>query len=272
MRTDLHIHTTASDGCWTPQRLIKGIVEKKIELFAVTDHDTVENVSKMEMLSQSIPGQFIKGVEINSKFQGGIIHILGYGIDPKTPQLEKVLVENRNQLDEVNIRDIQKVITLGYPIRLSDYLSYTYDLQRGGWKSLNFLIDQKICRDLKDYNKNLRSEIGHYVPEFMATEDVVRVIREAGGIPILAHPGASLRSVDIEDGLNQILGTGIAGVECFAQYHNEETTRRCVDWCQEHVLLITGGSDYHGGFVNRTLGEPVVDHAIELNLGAILPG
>ena len=115
MRTDLHIHTTASDGCWTPERLIKGIIKHGIQLFAITDHDAVDSVNETEMLSQNISAQFIKGVEINSTFHEKTIHVLGYGIDPRSPTLLDLLMENRSQLRSANNRDILKLIELGCP-------------------------------------------------------------------------------------------------------------------------------------------------------------
>ncbi len=271
MRTDLHIHTTASDGCWTPEQLINGISKQGIQLFAVTDHDSVDNVLATEALSHTIPAYFIRGVEMSTTFQGAMAHILGYRIDPKYPPLLDALFENRSRLESVDDKDIQKLIELGYPIKYSDYLSYNYDRTRGGWKSLNFLIDQNLCHGPTDFFDNIRSQIDHQWPTFLPLKIVINIIRDAGGIPLLAHPGASLPSDNIEDSLDLFYDQGIEGVECYAQYHDEKLTELCLRWCKRKGLLITGGSDYHGGFVNRILGKPILDHELDLNLGSILP-
>ena len=87
-------------------------------------------------------------------------------------------------------------------------------------------------------------------------------------MPILAHPGASLDHTAVtEEALSPFLDYGIAGLECYSCYHNEATTRFCLDWCARHDLLVTGGSDCHGGFVGRELGVPAVDVA-DLRLGS----
>ena len=105
-------------------------------------------------------------------------------------------------------------------------------------------------------------------PPFPHPADAVAVIREAGGEPILAHPSASLHQVGVtEETLRPFLDFGIAGLECYACTHDEATTRFCLDWCERRDLLITGGSDSHGGVVGRELGLPVVDTA-DLRLGS----
>lgn len=271
MRTDLHIHTTASDGCWTPEKLIDGITQQGIQLFSVTDHDSVDNVLVTEKLSEGISAFFIRGVEMSATFQDKMFHILGYGIDPLFPPLQIALEDNRNRLEHVDNGDIEKLIELGYPIKFTDYLEYTNDRTRGGWKSLNFLIDQNICLGPADFFSNIRPQIEHQWPAFLPLPTVIETIRAAEGIPILAHPGASLTSDTMQDSLDAFLYQGIAGVECYAQYHDDNTTALCVDWCKRHNLLITGGSDYHGGFVNRALGIPVLDHRRDLHLGSIFP-
>ena len=134
MRADLHIHSTASDGCWTPAQIIKGVSEMGIHLFAVTDHDSIDNVLVVEQLSEDKSLSYIRGVEISSTFQGRLIHILGYDIDPTHPPLIKALNENRNRLDRGNDLDIQKLIEIGHPINYDDYLTYQYDETRGGGK------------------------------------------------------------------------------------------------------------------------------------------
>ena len=225
MRTDLHIHTTASDGCWTPEKLIKGISQLGIQLFSVTDHDSVDNVLATETLSETIPAFFVRGVEISATFQDKMVHILGYGIDPTYPPLLIGLEDNRNRLEIVDNRDIEKLIGLGYPIKSSDYLTYNNDRTRGGWKSLNFLIDQNMCLGPEDFFKNIRPKIGHQWPSFLPLPIVIETIRDANGIPVLAHPGASLPLDILQNSLDILLSHGIAGVECYAQYHDAKNNR-----------------------------------------------
>ena len=138
-----------------------------------------------------------------------------------------------------------------------------------GLQALNFLIDRGFCTGPRDYFDQLVAPLPTEWPLFPHPADAIAVIREAGGASILVHPGASMRRTGItEETLRSFLDFGIAGLECYAHYHDEATTRFFLDWCDRHDLLITGGSLSHGGFVGRELGVPVVDTA-DLRLGEL---
>ncbi len=272
MRVDLHIHTTASDGCWTPEEVVAGVQAEGIGMFAVTDHDTVGNVLTTEALAQEAGLAFLRGVEISTTADGRLFHILGYGIDPTDARLLAALKKNQDKLESTDDHDIRQLIALGYDIEYDDYLAYDYDRRRGGFKSLRFLIDRGICADVGDFFETIRAQLNHHWPNFIHPREAVRLIQAAGGAAVLAHPGASLEPVGgvRAETLAPFLAYGIEGVECHSQYHDGATTQRCVDWCREHDLLITGGSDYHGGFVHRALGKPEI--ALEdLHLGRLTP-
>lgn len=270
MRVDLHIHTTASDGCWTPEEVIAGVLAEGIGLFSVTDHDSVANVASTAALIRNTGLAFLQGTEISTMDDGVLFHILGYGIAPAHPGLSALLAENRAKLEATDDSDIQKLIALGYPMVYEDYLAYDYDLRRGGFKSLNYLVDQGFCTGPHDFFDNLRAKLDHQWPNFVHPTEAIAAIRAAGGAPVLAHPGSSLKHHgDVTEAtLAPLLDYGIQGLESYSQYHDAETTAFCVDWCERHGLLITGGSDYHGGFVGRQLGEPPVDTA-DLRLGEL---
>ena len=272
MRVDLHIHTTASDGRWTPEEVVAGVQAEGIDMFAVTDHDTVGNVLPTETLAQQAGLAFLRGVEISTTAEGRLFHILGYGVDPTDAALLTTLKENRDTLESTDDNDIRQLIALGYDIDYDDYLAYDYDRRRGGFKSLRFLIDRGICADVRDFFETIRAQLHHQWPDFIHPRVAVRLIQAAGGVAILAHPGASLKAAGgvHAETLAPFLDYGIEGVECHSQYHDEATTRRCVAWCREHDLLITGGSDYHGGFVNRELGKPVIS-LDDLHLARLTP-
>jgi len=269
MRVDLHIHTTASDSCWTPQQVVEGIKSLGVGLFAVTDHDTTASVNIAGALAREAGLAFLTGVEISTIVEERLFHILGYGIDISEPVLAKLIQENRAKLEATDEDDIHYLISLGYTLDLEAYAAYEYERSRGGWKSLNYLIDHGFCKDLRDYMHNIRAKLPQEWPDFVHPTEAIAAIRRAGGTPILAHPGASLKHSGVtETTLAPFLDYGIAGLECYSKYHSDETTAFCIDWCTRHNQLITGGSDYHGGFVNRQLGFPVVDIA-DLRLGEL---
>jgi predicted metal-dependent phosphoesterase TrpH len=269
MRADLHIHTTASDGRWPPERVVAEVEARSIGLFAITDHDTTDSVAPAEALARQVGLAFLRGVEISTWLDGIFFHILAYGFEPHHPALNALIHKSRSQLEWANKETVRRLITAGYPIDMDDYLSYDYERTRGGWKSLNFLVDRGICRDIDDYFRNPDIQQPFSLCSFPHPAEAIATIREADGVPIVAHPGASLRDVGVTaETLQPLLDFGIAGVECYHRYNDETTTRFCLDWCARHDLITTVGSDCHGGLVNRELGHPPIDTA-DLRLGEL---
>jgi len=269
MRADLHIHTSASDGCWTPEQVVAEVRSCGIDLFAIADHDTVASVPAAERLAGDAGLAFLRGVEVSAFLDGHLFHVLAYGIDLEDAALTALLQENRNRMARTSDATLRQLIAAGYEIDLADYAAYQYDGTRGGWKELNFLIDRGFCVDLSDYLNNLMAHMPPRQFSFSHPAEVISVIQDAGGVPILAHPGASLRHCGVcDEALRPFLEFGIAGLECYSHYHDEDTTRFCLEWCTHRDLLITGGSDCHGGFVGRPLGVPVVDTS-DLRLGEL---
>jgi predicted metal-dependent phosphoesterase TrpH len=269
MRADLHIHTIASDGRWTPEQVVVEVQARGIGLFAIADHDSVASVPPAETLAREAGLAFVRGVEVSTLLDGRLFHILAYGFDIGRPGLTELLRKNKAKLDRQNDNIVRGLIAAGYEIDMGDYAAYDNDPTRGGWKVLNFLIDFGYCTGPRDYFDELVNPQRLEWPSFPHPADAIAVIRAAGGVPILAHPGASLRQVGVsEDTLCPFLDCGIGGLECYACYHDEATTRFCLEWCDQHELLVTGGSDSHGGFVGRELGVPVVDTA-DLRLGEL---
>lgn len=269
MRTDLHIHTVASDGSWTPERVVLELQARAIGLFAVADHDSIASVPQAERLALEAGLAFLRGVEVSACLDGHPFHVLAYGFDLDDPRLLALLLENQARQKEASTGTLRDLRAAGYAIDLHDYATYDYDRTRGGWKALNFLIDRGLCAGLDDYFRNLLAHVPARLPSFSRPAEAIAVIREAGGVPILAHPGISLDHVGLTDeALRPFLDAGIAGLECYSHYHDAATTRLCLDWCSHHGLLVTGGSDCHGEFVEREPGIPVVDTA-DLRLGEL---
>ncbi len=270
MRADLHIHTTASDGCWTPQQAVEQVRATGIGLFALADHDSLAGVPPAAELAREAGLAFLPGVEISTQLNGHGFHVLAYGVDLANDPLDQLLAENRARMEWVDDELLRRLAKAGYPVDLEAYAAYQQDHSRGGWRALNFLIDAGLCRDTQDFFERLFVDpIRPPSPDFPHPAQVCDLVRAAGGLPVLAHPGVSWYQQGVSDeALTPFLKFGIAGLECYACHHDPATTQTCLDFCERHDLLVTGGSDSHGGFVGRQLGVPII-HLDDLRLGPL---
>ncbi len=267
-RVDLHLHTTASDGCWPPEQLIAKVRQVGIGLFAVTDHDSLDNLAATARLIRGSGLRFLPGVELSSSLNGRWYHLLAYGFNAEDAAFRAFVAANGARLSGVSDKVIEILAQAGLPISLDAYRTYTWDRRRGGWKSLNFLIDQGICADLGQYFDLFR-ERDYPQAEFPPPDEVVAAVEKAGGITILAHPGAYFRNGLDTDRLDQLIEMGVRGLECYSAHHDESRTKELVEYCRRRNLLITGGSDCHGGFAGRQLGHPPLSLQ-DLHLGELL--
>ena len=267
LRADLHLHTTASDGRWPPEELIDKVQRAGIGFFAVTDHDSLGSLAETAGLVRGSGLRFLPGVELSSRLNGQNYHLLAYGFDPENKGLRELVSTSNSRLAGSSDEAIRLLADMGRPVSLEDYASYSWDRRRGGWKGLNYLIDLGICQDVHEYFR-MFDEIGHPQAEFPLVAEVVDCVRQASGVVVLAHPGASFyNGVDVER-LDLLVEMGVGGLECFSFHHDEATTRGYLQYSRSRNLLITGGSDCHGGFAGRAIGVPPI-FADYLRLGSL---
>ena len=267
LRVDLHLHTTASDGRWPPEQLIDKVRRAGIDFFAVTDHDSLASLAETANLVRGSGLRFLPGVELSSQVNGQIYHLLAYGFDPENRALRELASSNSARLADSGDEAIRLLVDLGQRVSLEEYACYSWDRRRGGWKGLNFLIDQGICSGVHEYFR-IFDEIGHPQAEFPPVDQVVDCVHQASGVVVLAHPGASFYNGLDRERLDLLLEMGVGGLECFSFHHDEVTIRDFLNYCRSRDLLVTGGSDCHGGFAGRALGVPPV-YATDLRLGRL---
>lgn len=257
-QVDMHIHTTASDGTWTVEELLKLILESNIKLFSITDHDSIQ--SSVEMLD-SVPGDigYIIGSEISCTYNNQEYHIAAYDFDIRNPEFNELIQFNQKQRKEFNTKVIEFVKQTGKIKDITDYFSYKYDSKRGGWDSLNYLLDKGIIKDMGEYFKIINSSDEEL--SFKSPKEVIEVIKNAGGYSFLAHPSAYVKGDNLSIKiLNQWKEYGICGIECYSPYLRDMVDADYyIKFCNENNLMISVGSDCHGEFNDRTLGIPKVN-------------
>ena len=256
-QVDMHIHTSASDGTWTVEELLEYIIERNIKVFSITDHDTTYNSLR---IMDNIPNDicYVIGVEISCTYNDQEYHITAYNFDYENVELQGLLEFNMLQKDENNSNIIKYLKEINRLTDIEDYFTYKYESNRGGWNSLNYLLDKNIIKNMADYFEIMKWSNERL--SFKEPKEVIDIIKAAGGFSFLAHPSAYEKGEKLSlKVLEEWKDYGISGIECYSPYlDNMEDANYYVEFCNENNLMISAGSDCHGEFNNRTLGIPRV--------------
>jgi len=252
---DLHIHTTASDGTFTPEQVISHAHQLKLKAIAITDHDTV--AGSKEALRNGIPPSlgFLTGVEISSTpppfYPGsGSFHLLGYSIRLDHPKLNRTLEKLQQARKNRNPSIINRLNELGISITLDEVCEEAGEGQVGRPHIAQLMVKQGVVASIDEAFDQF---LGTGKPAYVDKQRVecfkaIEIIRDAGGVPVLAHPG--LLNCKNENQIDELIGklkkTGIQGLEVYYSGHTPDQTRLYAELAQRHDLLMTGGSDFHG--------------------------
>jgi predicted metal-dependent phosphoesterase TrpH len=249
---DLHTHTTASDGVLSPQQLVRFAKDCNISVLAVTDHDTLEGLPVAMAEASRVGLQVVTGVEITAHVGDLEIHILGHFIDSDDNRLAEFLASSRNDRIERAHRMIEKLWTLGLPLDADEVLSLAPGPSVGRPHVAQAMIRRGYVASLKEaFDRYLTPGKPGYVERsrIPATE-VIRAIKEAGGVPSLAHPAHYGR----DEIILSLVQQGLMGLEVYHPEHDTESLFRYERMRLEYGLLAVGGSDYHGTEGLRSIG------------------
>ncbi len=243
-RVDFHTHTNASDGVLTPTELVKRAVEKNLTAVAVTDHDSVSGIKEARQAALMTPGFFvIPGVELSAEWKGIEVHVLGYGIrweDKRLAETLKTIRDQRFVRAEAIIKRLEaQSIAFG-----KDEVEELLSLKNPGRLHIaRQLVQKGVVRTTDEaFFKYLKKGGKAYAPRYKITpREAVRIISQAGGIPVLAHPGLMERDELIPD----FVRDGIQGLEAYYPTHDPASTYRYLQMAHQYDLLVTGGSDFH---------------------------
>jgi len=246
---DLHVHSTFSDGSLTPEELISEAVRIGLSAIALTDHDTTAGVSRCIAATASTSVRAIAGVEISADVKSGTMHMLGYMIDPANQTLIERLKWLREGREVRNAEILEKLNKLGFGLTWEEVTAFAGEDVIGRPHFAQALLARGL---VKDKNEAFDKYLGKGKPAYadrrrMTPENSIRLIRGAGGVPVLAHPFTlNLYAEALKKRVAELRDFGLGGIEVFYSEHTPQMTSQYMNLAGELGLVATGGSDFHG--------------------------
>ena len=245
---DLHVHSNASDGTFTPAEIVEYAIEKELYAIALTDHDTLDGIEEAISVSKNRI-LVIPGIEISASINGTDIHILGLNIDYKLKEFNDKVNECKVLRNERNIKIIDKMKAIGIDISKEkmDECFGNASITRAHFAK--FLVDNGYA-DTKEeaFSKYLKKGCSCYVPRVQMTpKDAIEIIKQAGGHPILAHPLVYKFSYDkLMSTISYLKEIGLEGIEAIYSNNSVDDDVLLKRIAKNYNLYVTGGSDFHG--------------------------
>ena len=250
-RADLHLHTTRSDGSCHPPELVKMAVEADLKAISVADHDSVQAIEATRKLCEEFDIHLVPGVELTAYSRGESrsgeyeLHLLGYFIDETDPYFLQALAD----LKRIRVERIEKMVTrlreLGLDLSAEDVFQHVDDGSAGRVHVAQELVRREVVSDIKEaFNRYLAEDKPAYVAKKRLTPaEAIHLIHEAGGVAVLAHPGAG---PSLREKLEELEEAGLDGIEVHYPGHSAEQEAYWLDAARKLDLVVTGGSDFHG--------------------------
>ncbi|MEU3093442.1 PHP domain-containing protein [Streptomyces sp. NPDC006967] len=262
MRIDLHTHSTASDGTDTPADLVRKAAAAGLDVVALTDHDTTRGHA--EALSVLPAGlTLVTGAELSCRLDGIGMHMLAYLFDPDDPALlaERELVRDDRVPRAKGM--IAKLNALGVPVTWEQVARIAGDGSVGRPHVASALVELGVVPTVSDaFTQEWLADGGRAYMEKHETDpfEALRLVKDAGGVAVFAHPAASKRGRTVpESAIAALAEAGLDGIEVDHMDHEPDTRARLRGLAKELGILVTGSSDYHGSRKTCVLGEFTTD-------------
>lgn len=248
-RIDLHSHTTASDGSFTPEELVCLAKQQGVTTLAVTDHDTIAGLPQALAEGERAGVEIIPGIEISCLYGMAELHILGYFISPDDPHLAPALIQYQASREERNPRIVQRLQDLGCDVTYAEIKAAAGSATVGRPHIAQALVRKGYVASIAEaFDRYLADGAPAYIPRLLPSPaEAIGLIRKTGGIPVLAHPAYTSRLKEpFEQVCATLKGFGLLGIEALYSSHSRQQTDRYRSISQNQGLLVTGGSDFHG--------------------------
>lgn len=244
---DLHTHSTASDGTYSPRELVYLAHKKGLKALALTDHDTVKGLKEALRAAQECGLELVPGCELSVNFKG-ITHILGYYLNPEAPFLQEKLTYLRQKRHSRNEQIVAKLNELGIEITYAEVKAKAKG-SVGRPHLAQVLIEKKVVHSVQEaFDLYLGPQGKAFVPkEKFTAQTAIEILKKEKASVVLAHPfSLNLPPEELFLELKKLKEMGLDGVEVFYTEHSPKLTKIYLEMAQKLDLIPTGGSDFHG--------------------------
>jgi predicted metal-dependent phosphoesterase TrpH len=243
-QVDLHLHSTASDGKWTPTALVQFSLQEGLQAISLTDHDTTGGVQEALDAARGTPLTVIAGVEMSTQTRGASeIHILGYHIDHVCAPLQECLARLRESRLE-RARKVLRLLAQNHcPVSWQRVSAFAGSGSVGRPHIAQAMVEANYVDSVESAFRHYLGRGGPaYVPRAkLLPQKAIQLIRDAGGVPVLAHPRQVIEQIPT------LVRYGLMGIEAYYPDYVEAESTFLVGLARKHHLIVTGGTDFHGG-------------------------
>ncbi len=258
---DLHIHSTFSDGTCSIPELIQIAMEKNLRAIAITDHDCIDGISRADDLGKAHGIEVVPGVELSCEIDGKDIHVLGYLMDIENSGLISKLHEMKQARYARAEKMIKNLNRQGVDLRFDTVLKIAGEGAIGRPHIAAAMLKEELIYSFREaFDKYIGYDSPAYVDKMTLRPcEVFQIILDAGGIPVLAHPGVT----GVDERIPEFSRMGLKGIEAFHSEHPPPVQKYYVEYARRHSMLVTGGSDFHSSNQTRAeIGFPAVPYEV----------
>ena len=241
---DLHLHSTASDGSLAPAEVVALAQRNGVRVMALTDHDSVAGLPAAEERARAADIRIIPGIELSVSEQGMDVHLLAYGFDMADARFVEAIARYRASRHDRARKILARLKGLGIRIPIEE----VEQIAGGGAIGRPHVAEALMENGhVETFHEAFQRYLGHHAPAYVAKqmvslEEAVEVVRDAGGVTVVAHPGTLNRDAWIPG----LARRGLDGIEVWHSKHGPAEVTRYSEMARVHGLLMTGGSDFHG--------------------------
>jgi hypothetical protein len=255
LRLDLHVHSTASDGAWSPEAVVRGAAAGGLDVIALADHDTAAGYAPAAALGRDLNVQVVPALEVSSTHHGRDVHVLGYFVDPDAPSVRTHSERATRRREQRMLEIIARLGKQGIQVRYMDVEAAAGPdrVVIGRPHLAKALVATGQASSVEDaFDRLIGDDKAAFVPTQLLTPvEAVAVILGGGGVPIWAHPPADL----VDALLPPLLDAGLRGLEVYRPKGHRTDGLRYEGICRARGLLVSGGSDWHSPAGGTALGD-----------------